>query len=519
MNLEHTLKTKTQFQLWSEMDPGLRPMPEEYLNNEILSKIRLNFQNIHEQEISFLIKYGPQIWGHIDMQQFMDLFSFFDISWSGRHIISQMLRLIPVVQKSAERRGGQVYPMGGYEGISNKGEIDNLIPSEFCYNKDMLSHRLLNNESMYYSRESIPQKENEMALIITQTGIDIKGDCDFLARGLTVALWYQLKQKGYDVYQCFIGDDLTNPIYLNSINDLNQIMYYRDSKWQNPPKMLKLILETVKNYSEKYQKKHLYWLLNQHWDEDFYNKNHELYEQVNHLSSSNQAWFIQVSDTPKNAPKISKYFSNYQIVSNQILLETDILSHIVSEKDKKVSKSQEQDILEEQFTNSLGMTFVLIPAGVFMMGSPEDEPERYKNEILHEVTLTKSYYMQTTTVTQKQWEEVMGSNPSEFKKDGLNCPVENVSWNDAQEFIKKLNMLEGTDKFRLPTEAEWEHACRAGSSGPFYFGKCLSTDQANYDGDFPLEGCPEGEDRQKTMPVVSFEPNYYGLYDDPIYYS
>ncbi len=84
----------------------------------------------------------------------------------------------------------------------------------------------------------------------------------------------------------------------------------------------------------------------------------------------------------------------------------------------------------------------------------------------HRVTITKSYYMQTTEVTQAQWQAVMGNNPSKFSGCS-DCPVEMVSWDDVQEFIKKLNQKEGTNKYRLPTEAEWEYACRAGSTGPY----------------------------------------------------
>ena len=179
----------------------------------------------------------------------------------------------------------------------------------------------------------------------------------------------------------------------------------------------------------------------------------------------------------------------------------------------ELSLTDEEQELPQTISNSIGMTFALIPDGVFMMGSPEDEPGRYDDEILHEVTISKSFYMQTTSVTQGQWENVMKNNPSEFKDEGKDCPVENVSWDDTQEFIKKLNQLEETDKYRLPTEAQWEYACRAGTDSPFYFGKCLSTDQANYDGNYPLSNCPKGEDRNKTIPVGSFEPNAYGLYD------
>jgi len=163
---------------------------------------------------------------------------------------------------------------------------------------------------------------------------------------------------------------------------------------------------------------------------------------------------------------------------------------------------------ESKFINSVGMKFIHISSWTFKMGSPSGNRER-----LHRVTLTKGFYMQTTEVTQGQWKAVMGSNPSGFKNCGNNCPVEQVSWNDVQEFIKKLNRKEGTDKYRLPTEAEWEYACRAGTDTPFSFGRCLSADQANYDGRYPLSGCPKGKYREKTVPVASFSANSLGLYD------
>ncbi len=170
------------------------------------------------------------------------------------------------------------------------------------------------------------------------------------------------------------------------------------------------------------------------------------------------------------------------------------------------------EVQPKRFINSLGMEFVWIPPGEFMMGSPEDEPGRFDNEKLHRVKLNCGFYMQTTTVTQGQWKALMGNNPSYFKKSGDKCPVEQVSWNDAQGFIKKLNQKEKKE-YRLPTEAEWEYACRAGTDTPFYFGGCLSTDEANYNGKYPLEGCPKGEYRKKTVPVGTFPPNAWGLYD------
>jgi formylglycine-generating enzyme required for sulfatase activity len=101
---------------------------------------------------------------------------------------------------------------------------------------------------------------------------------------------------------------------------------------------------------------------------------------------------------------------------------------------------------KEKITNSLGMELVLIQPGQFMMGSPEDEPGRNSGEKPHQVNLTKPFYLQTTEVTQAQWKALMGKNPASNKRCGESCPVEEVSWEDAQEFVRKLNQKEGTDK-------------------------------------------------------------------------
>ncbi|MEW6079139.1 MAG: formylglycine-generating enzyme family protein [Thermodesulfobacteriota bacterium] len=196
---------------------------------------------------------------------------------------------------------------------------------------------------------------------------------------------------------------------------------------------------------------------------------------------------------------------------------------------------------EDLISNEFRMDFVYIPPGTFVMGSPSYAAVRFDDETEHRVEITNGFYMQKTEVTQGQWKQVMTENPSifQFKEHGDDYPVENVSWNDAQEFVKRLNDAEGSQKYRLPTEAEWEYVCRLGSSrGPFgdvaglsdisriikrgikivtfdlfSTGDCLSTDQANYDGNYPLLGCKKGVFREITMPVASFPPNKLGLYD------
>ena len=162
------------------------------------------------------------------------------------------------------------------------------------------------------------------------------------------------------------------------------------------------------------------------------------------------------------------------------------------------------------WTNSIGMKFAWIPSGTFLMGSPEDEEGRQENETEHEVTLTQGYWLAIHPVSQVCWREVMGNNPSQFQGDDL--PVEQVSWEDCQEFLQQLSEGDG-HPYRFPTEAEWEYACRAGTTTPFYFGETISTDQANCCGNNVYGNDKKGVYRQKTTSVGSFPPNAWGVGD------
>ncbi len=163
-----------------------------------------------------------------------------------------------------------------------------------------------------------------------------------------------------------------------------------------------------------------------------------------------------------------------------------------------------------QVTNSIGMKFSLIPPGQFSMGSPAKEEWHRDDEPLHRVTISKPYYMATTEVTQREWKALMGTNPSFCTGDDL--PVETVTWEQAAEFCNKLSLKEGA-KYRLPTEAEWEFACRAGSTTPFYTGQTISTDQANYDGNYTYANGRKGDFREATTEAGKLEDNAWGLFD------
>ncbi len=165
------------------------------------------------------------------------------------------------------------------------------------------------------------------------------------------------------------------------------------------------------------------------------------------------------------------------------------------------------------FANSLGMSFVPVQPGTFTMGSPSSEGGRWDDETQHTVTLTKGFCMQTTEVTQGQWRAVMGSNPSYFTGCGDNCPVESVSWYDVQDFISRLNE-KGEGTYRLPSEAEWEYAARAGSTTAFANGGISVTDwSCNNDPNLSAMGWYCGNSGNTTHSVAQKKANSWGLYD------
>jgi formylglycine-generating enzyme required for sulfatase activity len=160
------------------------------------------------------------------------------------------------------------------------------------------------------------------------------------------------------------------------------------------------------------------------------------------------------------------------------------------------------------------ITFCYCPPGSFTMGSPESEKNRSDNEGPVPVRITKGFWMARTECTQGQWEALMGSNPSQFK--GAALPVEQVSWDDVQGFLAKLRQattLPAGWKYALPSEAQWEYACRAGTSTVFSFGDTLTSGQANFNGKDPYGTAQTGVYLEKTAPAGSYPPNAWGLHD------
>ncbi|WP_413199465.1 caspase, EACC1-associated type [Nostoc piscinale] len=192
----------------------------------------------------------------------------------------------------------------------------------------------------------------------------------------------------------------------------------------------------------------------------------------------------------------------------------------VDAKGQIINRSQGR---AEYFTEDLGNGVVLemvsIPGGTFLMGSPESEEGRSDSESPQHNVAVPSFFMGKFPVTQGQWKAVaafdkvnidLNPEPSRFK--GANRPVEQVSWNDAIEFCARLSKKTGKI-YRLPSEAEWEYACRAGTTTPFYFGETITTELANYAGNHTYGAAPKGEYRQQTTEVGKFPANPFGLFD------
>lgn len=167
-----------------------------------------------------------------------------------------------------------------------------------------------------------------------------------------------------------------------------------------------------------------------------------------------------------------------------------------------------QEVLD--LGQGVNLELVYIPAGTLTVGSPNSEKGRDPDESPQtEITLAP-FWIGKYPITQAQYAAMIGENPSYFAGDDL--PVESVSWNDAIKFCEAISQKLGQE-FRLPSEAQWEYACRAGTTTPFAFGPTLTTDVSNYNGSYTYAQEPEGQFRNRTSPVGSFSPNAFGLYD------
>ena len=220
----------------------------------------------------------------------------------------------------------------------------------------------------------------------------------------------------------------------------------------------------------------------------------------------------------------NRYFLEYGTMFRCIAVGLAlVLLTVLPAPGQEKKPAREKQSMEVDLGGGIKMKLVRIEPGKFMMGSPKTEQGRSFYEGQHEVEITKPFYMGVYTVTQAEYEKLMGKNPSPFSPNGedkdkvagmdtARFPVERVSWQDAMEFCRNLSKKEGKT-FDLPTEAEWEYACRAGSKSVFHYGTTLSSKQANFNGQLRYPGSAEGPHLKRTTAVGSYEANAFGLYD------
>ena len=227
---------------------------------------------------------------------------------------------------------------------------------------------------------------------------------------------------------------------------------------------------------------------------------------------------LQVLNSPSSSSAPKRNIPQLQIKQKSNLRGFQFEVVTVDSTERKIKTERRQaEFFVEDLGNGVILEMVSIPSGNFMMGSPKNEGNADEKP-QHPVGISP-FYMGKYPITQAQWKVVaalpkikidLNPDPSNFK--GVNRPVEKVNWHEAQEFCQRLSKKTGKT-YRLPSEAEWEYACRAGTTTPFHFGETITVDLANYDGIYTYASAPKVTYRQQTTDVGSFPPNAFGLYD------
>ncbi len=235
------------------------------------------------------------------------------------------------------------------------------------------------------------------------------------------------------------------------------------------------------------------------------------------LALSRRRW-LQIAGLGGIGIGVASVFRFLKLPPNPKPFAFDVIT--VNDQGKETYRQRKQaQFFEEDLGREEKINMVAIEGGTFTMGSLPNEKRREDNQEPQRLVTVKAFWMGMYTVTQAQWKAVaarskvdqdLALDPSKFK--GGNLPVEQVFWQDAQEFCARLSEKTGR-KYRLPSEAEWEYACRAGTTTPFHFGETITTNLVNYNGTYIYAAEPKGENRQRTTDVGSFPPNAFGLYD------
>ncbi|MDX6696087.1 MAG: hypothetical protein QOF02_3690 [Blastocatellia bacterium] len=309
--------------VWRETKEAERPSLSQLLPADALARIEANLRRLDADELRFLHQYGPRFAAAPDPREMLDLFNLLDLPPAVRLALNQVLRLLPRVSQAMNRSGGmQMYAMGGYAGLTHRGSLDSLVPTELAYPSQMFLHRLLNQEALYYGRESEQERQREIAYVVTQAGLDVRGDVDVLMRALTLALAQAMQGRGYEVRQGFVGSRWTEPALMMKAVDVQRVLYYRDEGALRSREMLSAVVGQLRAWRERYRGLHVIWVVGEHWDADELEENRDLYATLKSWSEQ-QAWFVRLGSGGARArveePVAARDFGHYQIINSDLM--------------------------------------------------------------------------------------------------------------------------------------------------------------------------------------------------------
>jgi WD domain, G-beta repeat len=309
--------------IWREAETAERPSLSQLLPTDALARIEANLRRLDADELRFLHQYGPRFAGAPDPREMLDLFNLLDLPPAVRLALNQVLRLLPRVSQAMNKGGGmQTYAMGGYAGLTHKGSLDSLVPTELAYPSQMFLHRLLNQEALYYGRESEQERQREITYVVTQAGLDVRGDVDVLMRALTLALAQAMQGRGHEVRQGFVGSRWTEPAEMTKAADVQRVLYYKDAGALRSREMLAAVLGQLRAWRERYRGLHVIWVVGEHWDADECEENRDLYAALKNWGNQ-QAWFVRLgrkgARVHAEAPIAARDFGRYQIVNSDVM--------------------------------------------------------------------------------------------------------------------------------------------------------------------------------------------------------
>lgn len=321
--LELALGPESMSEIWESIPADEHPRISDWLTLEFIADIEANIRKLEISELRFLCQYGPGFTDTVDPRRLLDLFNLLELPAAARLSLTSMLQLLPRIRHWSSRMGGeQTYSMGGYQGLNYKGNLDSLVPVELAYPVSIFFHRLLNNEALYYGREAQPDRRRQLIYIATQAGLEMKGDYEQVARGLTLALGRVMRRKGYEVRHSFIGSRWLKPEDLEQTDGFQRALYYRDTGGLQAGKMLVAIARQLRHWQENFQGITVFWVLNEFWDWDDFADHQSLYQELKG-QAQHQAWMIArpplKGDSPFGKRDHTGFFQHCQTIDSRML--------------------------------------------------------------------------------------------------------------------------------------------------------------------------------------------------------